>query len=216
MIQHSRRERGIAVLMAGLAGFVDALAFLEIGGYFVSFMSGNTTRLGAAFAENPAIAALPAVLILIFVTGVIGGTFVARKTDTRRALTVMTLVTVMLGLAALTAALGHIWLAIALMAAAMGAENAAFERNGEVSIGVTYMTGALVKLGQRVAAALAGGDRWSWVWYLALWCGLAGGAIAGALIYVLMGIHALWLASGFAAAISLLLLLERPAAGEGA
>lgn len=41
------------------------------------------------------------------------------------------------------------------MALAMGAENNVFERNGEVSIGVTYMTGSLVGSGS------ASWRRWS-------------------------------------------------------
>jgi uncharacterized membrane protein YoaK (UPF0700 family) len=35
-----------------------------------------------------------------------------------------------------------------------------FQRNGDVGVGLTYMTGTLVKTGQRIAAALTGGDRW--------------------------------------------------------
>ncbi|WP_164153920.1 DUF1275 family protein, partial [Stenotrophomonas maltophilia] len=36
----------IAICLAALAGFVDALAFTSLGGFFASFMSGNSTRLG--------------------------------------------------------------------------------------------------------------------------------------------------------------------------
>ncbi|MEP7350780.1 MAG: hypothetical protein ABI668_12645 [Sphingorhabdus sp.] len=39
----------------------------------------------------------------------------------------------------------------------MGAENAVFEHDGEMHIGLTYMTGTLVKFGQRAAAAFMGG-----------------------------------------------------------
>src|ERR1700728_4194216 len=35
----------IAVCLSALAGYVDAIGFLQLGGYFVSFMSGNSTRL---------------------------------------------------------------------------------------------------------------------------------------------------------------------------
>ena len=54
------------------------------------------------------------------------------------------------------------------------------QKDGEVSIGVTYMTGTLVKLGQHVALALLGGNRFGWLLYLLLWCGLVLGATAGA------------------------------------
>ena len=41
-------ERWMAVLLAALAGYVDSIGFLQLGGLFVSFMSGNTTRMAAA------------------------------------------------------------------------------------------------------------------------------------------------------------------------
>ncbi|MEC8456884.1 MAG: DUF1275 family protein, partial [Pseudomonadota bacterium] len=44
-------DRRLALLLAGLAGYVDSLGFLHLGGVFVSFMSGNSTRLAANLAE---------------------------------------------------------------------------------------------------------------------------------------------------------------------
>ena len=88
------------------------------------------------------------------------------------------------------------------MAVAMGAENAVFERDGEVSIGLTYMTGALVKLGQKITAALLGGDPFAWVPYLLLWLGLVGGAVAGAIAYPAVGLDALWIPAAAAAVLS--------------
>lgn len=38
-----RAERGLAAGLATVAGFVDAVGFLTLGGFFVSFMSGNST-----------------------------------------------------------------------------------------------------------------------------------------------------------------------------
>jgi uncharacterized membrane protein YoaK (UPF0700 family) len=83
-------------------------------------------------------------------------------------------------------------LGMLLVAAAMGAENTTFERDGEVSIGLTYMTGALVKLGQRLAGAIMGGPKLAWVPYLMLWLGLVGGAVAGALAWPALGLAGLW------------------------
>ena len=88
-----------------------------------------------------------------------------------------------------TAVLAIIFL---FVAAAMGAENTTFERDGEVSIGLTYMTGALVKLGQRLAGAIMGGPKLAWAPYLMLWLGLAGGAVAGALAWPVFGLAGLW------------------------
>ena len=71
--------------------------------------------------------------------------------------------------------------------------NTCFVRDGEVSVGVTYMTGTLVKLGQRLGATLLGGDRWAWSPYLLLWLALAAGAVGGAVSYPTLGLQGLWL-----------------------
>jgi hypothetical protein len=63
------------------------------------------------------------------------------------------------------------------MAVAMGAANATFEQDGEVSIGVTYMTGTLVKIGQHLAQAVAGRERWRWLPYTLLWAGFVAGRV---------------------------------------
>ncbi len=42
-----RPRQVLALAIAFLAGGVDAVGFLSADGYFVSFMSGNTTRLAA-------------------------------------------------------------------------------------------------------------------------------------------------------------------------
>ncbi len=193
MHQHTPKERIVAVALAGLAGYVDAHAFLELGGFFVSFMSGNTTRLGAGAVENVSAVLIPAGLIALFVGGVMAGTILSRLARLGAA-GIMATVTALIALAATLAALGQPSLAVAVLAIAMGAENGVFVRNGEVSIGLTYVTGALVKLGQRLAAALLGGDPWGWVWHLFLWLGLAFGAVLGALTYSSLGLAGLWFA----------------------
>lgn len=114
------------------------------------------------------------------------------------------LVAALLAIAAAFDAVGIEFASVAVMALAMGAENAVFERNGEVSIGVTYMTGTLVKLGQRITAALLGGDRWAWEWYLFLWLGLVAGAMSGAVVYSRIGLAGLWAAAAAAALLAVL------------
>jgi len=54
------------------------------------------------------------------------------------------------------------------------------------------MTGTLVKMGQRIAASVLGGDRRAWWPYFLLWFGLACGAVAGAMIYPYLGLRSLW------------------------
>lgn len=179
-----------------LAGYIDALGFLKLGGFFVSFMSGNSTRLGVGLVGGWSAAALSAILVGLFVLGVMLGSLVGRAALLARwrRPAVMAAVTMLLTVAAIMDALGFAYGAIAGMTLAMGAENASFEREGEVSIGLTYMTGTLVKLGQRLTEALLGGNRWAWAWYLMLWAGLVTGAAAGTVVYAAIGLTGLWIA----------------------
>lgn len=204
MTRYDKRIWIFAAGLSALAGFVDAVGFIELGGFFVSFMSGNSTRLAVGLGDGAGgIAALAASLIGSFVLGVVAGTLTARSAGARRGPVVLILVALLLAGAAIVGGQGVVTVAALLMAAAMGAENAVFERDGEVAIGLTYMTGTLVKLGQRATAALLGGDRFGWLPYLLLWAGLIAGAITGALVHPRLGFGALWIAAGAAAALAL-------------
>lgn len=193
-----RPRRALAVALAGLAGYVDATGFLSAGGYFASFMSGNTTRLGVDLASDPAIALIPAGLIGGFVAGVTLGALAAERWPVRRKTAVMALVLALL----FAAALAHgRWLAAFLAASvvAMGALNNVFRRNGEVAIGITYMTGALVRFGQGLAAKVMGRNDEGRLGAGGLWLGLATGALGGALAFIRLPADAPWIAAGYAA-----------------
>lgn len=200
-IDQSRRR--LAIAAAALAGFVDAVGFLSANSYFVSFMSGNTTRLGVDLVTSPATALVPALLIAGFVAGVFGGALLAARAGSRRKVAVLTLVALLLTGAALAGALTHHSVMLALLVLAMGALNNTFQRDGEVSVGLTYMTGALVRFAQGLAARLTGNGGEGWHNWLLLWIGLATGAVLGA--YVLIGWPqlALWLAAGWALTLAL-------------
>jgi uncharacterized membrane protein YoaK (UPF0700 family) len=197
--RYDRRAKMLAAALSALAGFVDATGFIALGGFFVSFMSGNTTRLAVGIAQDARSAATAASLLGTFLLGVILGTLTGHLARTNRAVWVLIVVTGLLAAAASFGMAQYQLAAVVAMTLAMGAENAVFEREGEVHIGLTYMTGTLVKLGQRLTIALLGGDKWAWRPYLMLWMGLASGAVAGALIYSHLGLGGLWLASAMAA-----------------
>ncbi len=69
MQSYDSARRRFAIALAALAGYVDAVGYLSAGGYFVSFMSGNTTRLGVALGTVPAHAWPP----VLFIAGFVGG-----------------------------------------------------------------------------------------------------------------------------------------------
>lgn len=195
MIRYARAHRAFAICLAALAGYVDAVGFMALGGFFVSFMSGNSTRLSVGLAHRSHDAVVAGGLIACFVTGVFLGSVAGRLTDRRRPMVILILVSGLLAGGASLAVAGWMNMALTLVAMGMGAENTIFERDGEVSVGVTYMTGTLVKVGQRAAGALFGEDRLGWLPYLLLWLGLVGGAVFGAFCFPRLGLQALWIAA---------------------
>lgn len=208
MVGYGRQLQRLAIVLSALAGFVDALGFITLGGVFVSFMSGNSTRLSVGVAGGSwSQAALVAGIVVVFVAGVALGGIVAELTGPDRRIrksAVLGTVSVLLFVGAVSATFGWTEAAIVAMTLAMGAENNVFRRDGETSVALTYMTGALVKIGQRLAAALFGGPRWTWLPYLGLWGGLVGGAILGALAHRLIGLDALWFATVVATALTII------------
>ncbi len=203
MTQLPLKLRAAAVCLACMAGFVDALGFLHLGGFFTSFMTGNSTRMAVGLAEATAVL-LPAGLISLFVVGVFLGTLASNPPFSLSPRRLLVGIAALLAFAALIALAGLGTFAIFLTPVAMGAMNTAFQRNGEVAFGVTYMTGALVKFGQRLAIAVSGGAPWGWLPYLLLWFGLLLGAVCGALAYPLLGLAGLLVPAAVLAVVALL------------
>ena len=126
----SRRNIALACALSALAGYVDGIGFLHLGGLFVSFMSGNSTRMGVSLAEGHWWGAIEALsLVVLFVIGAAAGSLIV------------------------------------------------------LGLGLTCVTGALVKVGQLTAEALTGGARWGWAPNLLLWAALVAGSLCGALAY---------------------------------
>ena len=194
MVRYDKLSQALAVGLAAVAGYVDALGYLHFGGYFASFMSGNSTRLAIGLVSDRHVAAVAGGLIGLFVLGVMLGALVGQVGGRHRAVVVLACATMLLFAAAGLAQAGSPLAAIP-MVLAMGAENAVFQRNGDVSIGLTYMTGTLVKFGQRLTAALMGGDRFGWLPYGLLWSGLVSGALVGAALYPRLHLEGLWVAA---------------------
>jgi uncharacterized membrane protein YoaK (UPF0700 family) len=197
----------IAICLAALAGFIDAFAFMSLGGFFASFMSGNTTRLGVSLASGlKGDATTAGALILSFVSGVMLASVIIRARPKDSMTAVMAGVTLLLLIAA---GVGHYapgMIALLLLAMAMGAANGVFHREGDVTFGVTYLTGSLVRMAQKLAGALMGdADRWEWLPYLLLWAGFLAGVVCGVGAEFRWGWSALWLAAGVSAALTVLI-----------
>ena len=190
----------LALVLLGLAGFVDAVGLLSFG-LFPSFMSGDTTQMSAAFAAGrSAQAGVLAGAVVIFVAGAFLGRLVGLSTGRRSA--VLWLEAAVLALAAAAEHFGVGAGALALTVLAMGAQTTVLTHAGAVTVGTTYVTGALSRTGAALADALAGGSWTEWLAYLLLWIALAAGAAAGALCYARVGDAALRLAAAGCAAVA--------------
>lgn len=190
-----RSRRSLAIALSALAGFVDASGFVANGGYFISFMSGNSTRLAVDIVTDWHRALVPAGLILGFVLGVALGTVVAAKAGPGRKVGVLTMVSALLAMGAL--AQGTI-MAQGALVVAMGALNATFQREGEGTLALTYVTGALVKAGQALGLAAQGQRMAGAGASLALWLGLVLGGLGGAAMALHYPQTGLWLGAAWA------------------
>jgi uncharacterized membrane protein YoaK (UPF0700 family) len=199
----SRRNVALACALSALAGYVDGIGFLHLGGLFVSFMSGNSTRMGVSLAAGqwwPAAGALG--LIVLFVIGAAAGSLIVLGRGANRQPLVLLAEALLLGAAALCYGFGWSNATVAAIVLAMGLENAVFQIHGGAGLGLTYVTGALVKVGQLLATALSGGARWAWAPNLLLWAALVAGSLCGALAYAWINLAAIWFAAAVALALS--------------
>lgn len=192
MREVSRRGVALSLALSAVAGFVDAVGFIETGGLFVSFMSGNSTQAGVEiWADGPLRALLPLALVAAFVIGVTAGGVVVGPRARRRGLVVAASAVAVAVCASVGFAFPHAVWRFALLAGAMGALNTLYLAEGRARIAITYATGTLVSLGLALAALVTGRSATAWRRPLLLWASLAAGAVAGAAAHQWLGDGAL-------------------------
>lgn len=183
-----RSALALSACLAAVAGFVDAIGFLDTGGLFVSFMSGNSTQGAVGIGAGAGPGGLPVALVSIgiiaaFVAGVtVGGIMSAIVARPRPWIIAGAGVGVGVTAALALAGPSTLW-RVALLAASMGALNTLFLADGRARVAITYSTGTLVSLGLAVSALFTGGPRNAWRRPLLLWSALAAGAVVGSLAH---------------------------------
>jgi len=204
-----RRRGQVGLFFVGglsvLAGMTDAIGFLASGD-FVSFMSGNTTRLAVAVSQGHFELVLRlALLVFTFVIGNALGVMIARSSR-KRAWPLLALTALLLLSAAFC---GNYLELLALLAAilAMGMLNAAVEEVNGLPIGLTYVTGALSRFGRGLGRWLMGERRAGWRMQLVPWSGMLFGAVLGGWLEHRLGFAALLFSSVLAALLGLASLL---------
>jgi uncharacterized membrane protein YoaK (UPF0700 family) len=178
----------LAGLLAALAGMVDVIGYLHLKGFFVSYMSGNSTQLAAALGQgNLAAAGAITKLVVLFVLGAAAGQVLAGFTGEWRMSWVLAGVTALLAIAALLAT------APEPMVFAMGAVNASMHRAGTIPVSLTFVTGVLVRFGQGLGDFLTRrSSELKWLAQAVPWLGLIAGATVGSAAFMRIGEAAIW------------------------
>ncbi|MFC3226190.1 YoaK family protein [Marinibaculum pumilum] len=186
------RQAGLAVLLTGMAAWVDAAGFLLAGDAFVSFMSGNNTELASSVAQGawPGILLVGSV-VLAFLAGVVLGECLSRPAGGWRQPRVYLADALLLCLA-LAGSLAA-WPAgavLPLLAAAMGVHNASLHPQRGAAVR-TYITGTIVQFGRGLALFLMGrGGTAEMRENGTVWAGFVCGALAGGMVALHVGVAA--------------------------
>lgn len=196
MLEYRLGEKILAWYLSSMTGFIDSIGFIYLGGFFLSFMSGNTTRMTASAAEGLWDVSFKAAgLMGLFLLGVVVGATIHRLGARRLAVgrpreCVFAFVVVGMWVAAGFAVAGSGTHAMLCLSLSVGAMNSVFEKNGEAAVGLTYTTGNLVKMAQHFTGALFGNEGHAlWMYNALLWLCLATGSVVGGLIYIHVGLR---------------------------
>ena len=179
-----RRSRRLAALVTLLTGYVDGYAFVAYG-TFVSFMSGNTTQMGTSLAHGVFERVFPpAVAIVGFVIGHVGGTLLAASHEGAGSRRAFAAVAALLALV-LVLFQGH-GSAIAMIAAlsiAMGILNCVVTHVGVQPVHTGFVTGTLASMSRHLAAASTETGGHAHLararLLLGVWCAFFVGAVLG-------------------------------------
>lgn len=164
-LQHQHKWRGriglaLVASLSVLAGMTDAIGFMASGD-FVSFMSGNTTRLAVAISEGDlGLTGRLTLLVATFILGNALGVIISRLSKRHALPLLLCIATLLCGAAAWPMA--EQLPAVLAAIIAMGMLNAAVEQVNGLPVGLTYVTGALSRFGRGLgrwmlgSAAMAG------------------------------------------------------------
>src|SRR5947209_14903992 len=128
------------VLLTAIAGWVDAIGFLSLGGFYVSFMSGNTTQLAIGMTRfDMELVRVPAVLLGCFVLGAFAGTLLSTAAGRWSFPGLLVVEGLLLACAVLLSiAQGPMIAPTAPLAVAMGMQNAALSSDSGRRMGGTF------------------------------------------------------------------------------
>lgn len=161
----------VALALAVIAGFVDAVGFLHLFGVFAANQSGNVVFFGMSISEaSPAPAWASGGAMLGFLAGTAGGRLLSdRLPSRRRAPTLLALeLALLVVLAASVVAIapqdglladGPRLVLLLIASLAMGIQTEEIRRAAGVAVATTYQTGAIARIGESLGSLPGSPDR---------------------------------------------------------
>ena len=139
-------KRLTAFLLTWVAGFVDAVGFVHYGQIYTANMSGNSVAVGINEVSNLAMAFRHAWPIIFYVAGLSWGRLLLEIGFRRNIRLIASLVFALEIILAGVAVFSGEWAGVAVLACAMGLQNAAFTRFGQIQVHSGFVTGTLLKV----------------------------------------------------------------------
>lgn len=191
-----RIQEILAVFLAFIAGYTDATGLIQWKTY-VSFMSGNTTQLGAAvFSEKYGVIISSAIVISFFLAGIYTGTCLSLSKKLRSTKMIFYMVSGIMILYSIGDYYEHIanGVSIAVIGFSMGLMNTIVTSVGNQKINTDFVTGPLNSLARTAALFVMSNQADERKEYkvnifhlLFLWMGFLSGASAAPFLLFYLG-----------------------------
>ena len=190
-----RLEPGLSRLLLSstlvlLAGFIDSIGYLGMGKIYLSFMSGNSTKLGIAlFEANYGVWATTGTVILLFIAGAFVGTFITECWSKKHMTLILSVECILFLLAVILLLQSHKPYIMFPIAMAMGMQNTMHQMVAHADVGKGFVSGTLFGIGQALAKAVRGKAPASeWAVLALSWFIFVIGAALGALMLTYGGL----------------------------
>lgn len=180
-----KMQERLAIFLALIAGYIDAIGLIQWKTY-VSFMSGNTTSLGAAISTGKSGIIITSVtIILCFLIGIYAGTCLSLSRKIKNQTLIFYLVSVILILYTIIAYFFNIstFSSIVIVGFSMGMMNTIVTSVGKQNVNTDFVTGTLNSLARNTAMVTMTDDKMekkestsNAIHLLLLWIGFLSGA----------------------------------------
>jgi uncharacterized membrane protein YoaK (UPF0700 family) len=150
-------QERLVIILVFIAGYVDAYGYMTYATY-LSFISGNTTQSGYSIGEGKFAEAMPHLIaILLFVIGIIVGTWIISSDQYQsRKKKLFGIIVFLLALTTIITQLGEVnrFVPIAVLSFAMGIMNTTINQIGAQLVNLTFVTGTLSRMAKHVALGI--------------------------------------------------------------